>query len=97
MAAPEATLEPLATRLYVNLAIADAAEEAAALPVDGVGLLRGEFMITDALSGVHPKALIADGGSEEFVTKMTDSLLRIARPFFPRPVIYRTYRSSSPR
>jgi pyruvate,water dikinase len=48
-------------------------------------------MITDALDGVHPKALIAEGGSDEFVAKMTDSLLRIARPFFPRPVIYRTY------
>ncbi len=90
-AAPETTLEPLATRLYVNLAIADAAEEAAALPVDGVGLLRAEFMITDALEGVHPKALIAEGGSEEFISKMTESILRIARPFFPRPVIYRTY------
>ncbi len=91
MAAPETTLEPLATRLYVNLAIADAAEEAAALPVDGVGLLRAEFMITDALEGAHPKALIAEGGAEQFVSKMTESVLRIARPFFPRPVTYRTY------
>ncbi|UCH29622.1 MAG: phosphoenolpyruvate synthase [Myxococcales bacterium] len=90
-AAPETSLEPLATRLYVNLAIADAAEEVAALPADGVGLLRGEFMITDALDGKHPKALIAEGGSDEFVAKMTDSILRIARPFFPRPVTYRTY------
>ena len=89
--APETTLEPLATRLYVNLAIAEAAESAAALPVDGVGLLRAEFMITDALDGVHPNALIARGGSDEFIGKMTDSLLRIARPFFPRPVVYRTY------
>jgi len=89
--APDASLEPLATRLYVNLAIAEAAEEAAALPVDGVGLLRAEFMITDALGGVHPKALIAEGRSEDFVTKMSESVLRIARPFFPRPVIYRTY------
>ncbi|MGB8222450.1 MAG: phosphoenolpyruvate synthase, partial [Polyangiales bacterium] len=89
--APDAALEPLATRLYVNLAIAEAAEEAATLPVDGVGLLRAEFMIADALGGVHPKALIAEGGSEEFVVKMTESVLRIARPFFPRPVIYRTY------
>ena len=88
--APE-TLEPLATRLYVNLAIADSAEEAAALPVDGVGLLRAEFMITDALDGQHPKALLAEGGADEFVSKMTDSVLRIAKPFFPRPVIYRTY------
>ena len=47
----------LATRLYVNLAIADQAERVAALPVDGVGLLRAEFMITDALGGVHPRAL----------------------------------------
>src|SRR5690606_17814670 len=43
-----------ATKLYVNLAIADQAERVAALPVDGVGLLRAEFMITDALGGVHP-------------------------------------------
>lgn len=90
-AAPEEALEPLATRLYVNLAIADAAEDAAALPVDGVGLLRAEFMITDALGGKHPKALLAHGGGEEFVAKMTESILRIARPFYPRPVIYRTY------
>ncbi len=48
-AAPAA--ETTATRLYVNLAIADHAEEVAALPVDGVGLLRAEFMITDALGG----------------------------------------------
>jgi pyruvate,water dikinase len=90
-AAPETTLEPLATRLYVNLAIAEAAEQAAALPVDGVGLLRAEFMITDALGGVHPKALVAEGGSEEFIQKMTESVLRIAVPFYPRPVTYRTY------
>ena len=49
--------EPLATRLYVNLAIAERAEEVAALPVDGVGLLRAEFMITDALGGAHPRHL----------------------------------------
>lgn len=42
----------LATRLYVNLAIADQAEAVAALPVDGVGLLRAEFLVTDALGGV---------------------------------------------
>jgi pyruvate,water dikinase len=90
-AVQETSLEPLATRLYVNLAMADAAEAAAALPVDGVGLLRAEFMITDALQGAHPKALLAEKGGEDFVHKMTESILRIARPFFPRPVIYRTY------
>jgi len=85
----EAT-EALATKLYVNLAFAERAEEAAALPVDGVGLLRAEFMLTDALLGQHPKHLIASGGSAEFVDRMAASLLQITRPFAPRPVIYRT-------
>lgn len=82
---------PLATRLYVNLAMADQAEAVAALPVDGVGLLRSEFMILDALGGRHPRELIETGGAEEFVAKMSGSLLRIAKAFAPRPVIYRTY------
>jgi pyruvate,water dikinase len=81
----------LATRIYVNLAIASQAEAVAALPVDGVGLLRAEFMITDALGGVHPKQLIADGRNEDFVTGMSQALLRITRAFAPRPVIYRAH------
>jgi len=83
--------ESLATRLYVNLAIAAQAEAVAALPVDGVGLLRAEFLITEALGGRHPKELIAAGGKDEFIDKMREALLRITRPFQPRPVVYRTY------
>jgi pyruvate,water dikinase len=81
---------PLGTRLYVNLAIADRAEEVAALPVDGVGLLRAEFMIADALGGEHPRHLLARGGREQFLSVMSESLLRITRAFSPRPVVYRT-------
>ncbi|MDQ3263759.1 MAG: phosphoenolpyruvate synthase [Myxococcota bacterium] len=83
--------EALATRLYVNLAIAEHAAEVAALPVDGVGLLRAEFLITDALGGRHPKELLASGGREEFAEKMKAGLLTITRAFSPRPVVYRTY------
>jgi pyruvate,water dikinase len=85
-------IEPIATRLYVNLALADHAEAAAALPVDGVGLLRAEFMILDALGGKHPRELIETrGGGEAFVDQMSAQLLRITRAFMPRPVIYRSY------
>jgi pyruvate,water dikinase len=80
----------IATKVYVNLAFAERAEEIAAMPVDGVGLLRAEFLLTEALGGRHPRALIAAGRSEDFVQRLTDSLLRIARPFGARPVIYRT-------
>ncbi|MGH8976838.1 MAG: putative PEP-binding protein, partial [Acidimicrobiia bacterium] len=82
--------ESLATLLYVNLAIADQAERVAAMPVDGVGLLRAEFMLTEALGGTHPRALLARGGREEFLSRMAASLLRITTAFAPRPVIYRT-------
>ncbi len=81
---------PLATRLYVNLAFADHAEEVAALDVDGVGLLRAEFMVTDALGGIHPRLLLEHGETEKFVEAMSASLRRITRAFAPRPVVYRS-------
>jgi pyruvate, water dikinase len=85
-----AAIEPLGTLLYVNLAIADRAEEVAAMAVDGVGLLRAEFMVTDALGGEHPRKLLAEGRQAEFVDRMAVSLSRITRAFTPRPVVYRT-------
>jgi pyruvate,water dikinase len=89
-AAPAPDRAPTGTRLYVNLAIAEHAEEVAAMPVDGVGLLRAEFMMSDALGGVHPQHLLATGRRAEFVERMSASLSRITRAFMPRPVIYRT-------
>lgn len=82
--------EPLATRLYVNLAIAERASDVAAQDVDGVGLLRAEFMITDALGGLHPREMLARGRRDEFVDRMSGSLLEVTRAFGDRPVVYRT-------
>ena len=83
-------VSPLATRLYVNLAVAEHAEEVAVLPVDGVGLLRAEFMVADALNGVHPRRLLELGQQDRFVDAMSESLLKITRAFAPRPVVYRS-------
>jgi pyruvate,water dikinase len=82
--------EALATLVYVNLAIADHAERVAAQPVDGVGLLRAEFLLTEALGGEHPRKLLAEGRAGEFVERMAASLTHITRAFAPRPVVYRT-------
>ncbi|MFT5353462.1 MAG: pyruvate,water dikinase [Polyangiales bacterium] len=86
-----ASVEPLGTRVYLNLAMAERADELSTLPVDGVGLLRAEFLMAAALGGEHPKKLIAEGRGQEYVQRMSDSLLKITRAFYPRPVIYRTY------
>ncbi|WP_040815890.1 phosphoenolpyruvate synthase [Nocardia concava] len=83
--APEAT----ATRVYVNLALPEAAERVAATDADGVGLLRAEVLLTQALGGRHPRDLIARGEDEKFIRSMTESIHRISSAFAPRPVVYR--------
>lgn len=77
-----------ATKLYVNLAEPELAEKMSRLPVDGVGLLRAEFIL--AQIGSHPKHLIAQGRQEEFINKLAENLRQFCMYFSPRPVVYRT-------
>jgi pyruvate,water dikinase len=86
---PVAAALVTATRIYVNLGEPELAEAVAARDVDGVGLLRAEFMLLSALGKTHPRVLLRDGRSEELVTRMSESLTRFAAAFTPRPVIYR--------
>lgn len=81
------TVPITATKVYLNLAEPEKAEEYAQLPVDGVGLLRAEFIIAGI--GEHPKAMMADGRSKEYVQKLSQGIATIAQAFHPRPVVYR--------
>jgi pyruvate,water dikinase len=81
--------EVTATKIYVNVAMPDAAERAAGLDVDGVGLLRAELILTDALNNRHPRDLIARGEQNTLVDKLAEAVGRVASAFAPRPVIYR--------
>jgi len=76
------------TRVYVNLAEPELAETVAARNVDGVGLLRAEFMI--AQIGQHPRYMISQHREKEFVDKLYEGINTFARAFNPRPIIYRT-------
>ena len=78
-----------ATKIYVNILLPDSAEAAAAQDVDGVGLLRAETILTDALDNRHPRDLIAKGEQNTLVDKLAASVGRVAAAFAPRPVIYR--------
>lgn len=82
-------LGSLGTKIMVNLALASEAGYAAALPVDGVGLLRAELLVVEALAGQHPRAVLAKGHAQTFVSAMAESLVRIGQTFGDRPVIYR--------
>ncbi|MEK7595168.1 MAG: phosphoenolpyruvate synthase [Patescibacteria group bacterium] len=76
-----------ATKIYVNLAEPDFAAEIAKRNVDGVGLLRAEFMI--AQIGEHPRKFIKEKRQKEFVDKLAAGLLEFAKAFNPRSIIYR--------
>jgi pyruvate,water dikinase len=76
------------TRVLINLSVPELAERYAQQCCDGVGLMRAEFL---ALSlGTHPQKLVRDGGADAFVDFFSDGLTRVAKAFYPRPVIYRT-------
>ncbi|MHC1681299.1 MAG: phosphoenolpyruvate synthase [Methanomassiliicoccales archaeon] len=77
------------TKVYVNLAIPQKAEEVSKLPVSGVGLMRIEFLFTSYIQE-HPCALIEKGESKFLVDKLSDGIAMVAKAFYPRPVILRT-------
>lgn len=76
-----------ATKIYVNLAEPHLAEKVANENVDGVGLLRAEFMIAGI--GIHPKKLIKDKKGNVFVDKLSEGILQICKAFYPNQVVYR--------
>lgn len=76
-----------ATKLYVNLGEPDLADKIATRDVDGVGLLRAEFMMANI--GVHPKKMIRDGKKHVFIEKLSEDLAKFCNAFGQRPVVYR--------
>lgn len=75
------------TRLYVNLAEPELAERVAQRSVDGVGLLRAEFIV--AQIGTHPRKFIEEGQGEEYTRQLMEGIREFCRAFNPRPVVYR--------
>ncbi len=84
--APAVTLKT-ATKVYVNLGEPDLAEDIAKRNVDGVGLLRAEFMIANI--GIHPKKLIHEKKSHVFIDQLAEGMAKICSAFGERPVVYR--------
>ncbi len=76
------------TKVYVNLAQPELADLVAARNVDGVGLLRAEFMI--AQIGQHPSYMLKENRGEEFIDKLYQGIYTFAKAFSPRPVVFRT-------
>jgi pyruvate,water dikinase len=76
------------TKLLANLAQPDIVDRVATRDVDGIGLLRAEFMVAEI--GEHPSAMIEENRGQEFVDKLAAGLTLFAKAFHPRQVVYRT-------
>ncbi len=76
-----------ATKLYINLAEPERANEVAKMDIDGIGLLRAEFMM--ASIGTHPKKIIADKKQEQFIEELSIGMETICEALAPKPVVYR--------
>ncbi|MFW5902358.1 MAG: phosphoenolpyruvate synthase [archaeon] len=76
------------TNIYVNLGVPQIAEEIAKKPVDGVGLMREEFILATHVKE-HPLSLIEKGEEQKFIDKLSEGILKVAKAFDPRPVVLR--------
>ncbi|MFC1921185.1 phosphoenolpyruvate synthase [Chloroflexota bacterium] len=76
------------TKLLANLAQPEIVDRVADRDVDGIGLLRAEFMVAEI--GEHPSYMIEQGRSAEFIEKLADGLTKFVKAFHPRQVVYRT-------
>jgi len=76
-----------ATKIYTNLAQPDEALKVAKMHVDGIGLLRAEFIVAEI--GIHPKQFIKEKKQDIFINRLSRELMKFVTPFSPRPVIYR--------
>jgi pyruvate, water dikinase len=77
-----------ATKLYTVLGEPKIAEEVSQLDVDGVGLLRAEFMMANI--GRHPRYMLEAGKKAAYIDDLYEGIVTFAKSFDPRPVIYRT-------
>jgi pyruvate,water dikinase len=77
-----------ATKVYLNLAVPDKAEEYSKLPVDGVGLLRLEFIFINSVKE-HPVEMIKRGEGQKLVDKLAEGIGIVCEAMYPRPVIVR--------
>ena len=81
---------PIATKLLVNLSQPNFRAKIVDLPVDGVGLLRSELMMLDALENLHPNEWLRQGRGGELAARLAQLIVQFAAAFAPRPVYYRS-------
>ncbi len=79
---------PTGTTVLMNLGDPDLAQKYAALPCDGIGLMREEFIWTTFIHE-HPLHLIETGHPEKVIDMLAEGISKVCRAMAPRPVVLR--------
>lgn len=77
-----------ATKIYMNLGVPEKIGDYQALPFEGIGLMRTEFILASYI-GEHPMLFVETGQGQKFVDKMADGIAVVARAIQPRPLVVR--------
>lgn len=86
----EPTVSPTKTQLFVTLSQLNHLNDVAALPVDGIGLLRSELMLLDLFEQTHPDVWFSQRQPAELIEQISQRIEQFAAAFAPRPVFYRS-------
>lgn len=76
------------TEILMNIGVPGKAFEYGQYPVQGVGLVREEFIIGSWI-GKHPLYMKEQGRENEFINKLAYGIAKVAAGFYPNPVIVR--------
>lgn len=77
-----------ATKIYMNLGEPSLIGRYKHLPLDGIGLMRTEFIFTNMI-GAHPMYLVKTGQGQLLIDKMAEGIQMVAGEIYPRPVVVR--------
>ncbi|OUC14644.1 MAG: hypothetical protein B0A82_09910 [Alkalinema sp. CACIAM 70d] len=91
----DAGLHPLrypvtATQLFVSLSQGDGLDDIAALPIDGIGLVRSELMLASWLRDASLPSLMAQSDLQALHHLIVDRLTALVYAANDRPLFYRT-------
>lgn len=78
-----------ATKIYMNLGEPELIEKYKNLPMDGIGLMRTEFIFTNMI-GAHPMYLVKTGQGDMMIEKLAEGISKVAQAIYPKNLVVRT-------
>ncbi|PSF38537.1 peptide chain release factor H [Aphanothece hegewaldii CCALA 016] len=84
---------PMVTQLMVNISQPSSLEKAISLSVDGIGLLRSEWILAELLLKYPIERGLELSEKKEFIKELFELIYPFVQAFHPKPVFYRTFDS----